>query len=171
MSGEPAVPTRDHAERSAVVRCACGHWQPVALAPDVARAAAGPELAARLPREQRCGQCGAALPLDFAARVGADGALDGCPACGYHTLAIQKDVNGRLGVIVVVLVFAALLALRVPLPWMFAVLIPFALLDWLLLRLVVKRFLLCYRCKAQFRGFAPGARCRPFDLATWEAHT
>jgi hypothetical protein len=34
----------------------------------------------------------------------------------------------------------------------------------------VKRFLICYRCKAQFRGFPPGPRCRPFDLATWEAH-
>ncbi len=157
MSGEPAVPTRDHAERSAVVRCVCGHWQPVAIAADAARAPAGPELAARLPRETRCAKCGAALPLDFAARVGADGTLDGCPACGYHTLAIQKDVNARLGVIVVVLVFGALLVLRVPLPWMFAVLIPLALLDWLLLRLVVERFLLCYRCKAQFRGFAPGA--------------
>ena len=118
-----------------------------------------------------CGKCGQPLAVDFAAHVGADGRLDGCPACGYHTLAIQKDVNSKLGVIVVVVVFAALLVLRVPLPWMFAVLIPFALLDWLILRTLVKRFLLCYRCKAQFRGFPPGPRCRPFDLATWEAHT
>lgn len=158
MSAEPGLPTRDHAQRSAVVRCACGHWQEQSLA-------------AELPAAMRCAKCGQSIATDFAARVGADGTLDGCPACGYHTLAIQKDVNGKLGVIVVVVVFAALLALRVPLPWMFAVLIPFALLDWLILRTLVKRFLLCYRCKAQFRGFPPGPRCRPFDLATWEAHT
>jgi hypothetical protein len=165
-----AIAARDHAERSARVPCRCGHWQDVALATEVARAPADAALAARLPREVPCGKCGSGVPLDFAAHVGADGALDGCPACGYHTLAIQKDVNSRLGVLVVVVLFAALLVLRVPLPWMFAVLVPLALLDWWLLRRIVKRFLMCYRCKAQFRGFAPGARCRPFDLATWEAH-
>lgn len=171
MSEAPQVPARDHAERSAVLPCACGHWQELAFPAEVARAPAAPGLGARLPREARCGRCGAALRADFAGHVGDDGALDGCPACGYHTLAIQKDVNSRLGVLVVVLLFGALLVLRVPLPWMFAVLVPLALLDWLLLRRVVRRFLLCYRCKAQFRGFPPGARCRPFDLATWEAHT
>lgn len=170
-SGRTDIPARDHAERSAVVRCACGRWLTVAFAPEAARGPAGPELAARLPREAACATCGAARPLDFPTHLAADGTLDGCPACGYHTLAIQKDVNSKLGVIVVLVLFAALLLLRVPLPWMFAVLIPLALLDWWLLRRIVKRFLLCYRCKAQFRGFAPGARCRPFDLATWEAHT
>ena len=173
MTAEPSggdVPARDHAERSAVVKCGCGRWLPAAIAPEVARAAAAPGLAARLPPEARCEACGAAVPLDFAAHVGADGTLDGCPACGYHTLCIQKDVNSRLGVIVVLVIFGALLLLRVPLPWMFAVLVPLALLDWFLLRRVVKRFLICYRCKAQFRGFAPGGNCRPFDLTTWEAH-
>jgi hypothetical protein len=167
----PDIPARDHAERSAEVKCACERWLSVAFAADSARAPAGPELAARLPREARCAACGATRPLDFAAHVGADGSLDGCPACGYHTLCIQKDVNSRLGVIVVVVLFGALLLLGVPLPWMFAVLVPLALLDWWLLRRIVKRFLICYRCKAQFRGFPPGARCRPFDLATWEAHS
>lgn len=164
------IPARDHAERSAAVRCACGRWLRPVFAPDVAREPATAGLAARLPREARCDACGAAAPLDFAAHVGDGGALDGCPACGYHTLCIQKDVNARLGVIAVVVIFGALLVLRVPLPWMFAVLLPLALLDWWLLKRIVRRFLICYRCKAQFRGFAPGPRCRPFDLATWEAH-
>jgi hypothetical protein len=169
VSGGETIPARDHAERSAGVRCACGKWIDVPFA-EAARARAGPELPARLPREARCA-CGVSVPLDFAGHVAADGTLDGCPACDYHTLAIQKDVNSRLGVIVVLVLFGALLLLRVPLPWMFAVLVPLTLLDWWLLRRIVKRFLLCYRCKAQFRGFAPGPRCRPFDLATWEAHT
>jgi hypothetical protein len=158
VSAEPGLPTRDHAQRSAVVPCSCGRWEEL-------------EIGAELPTEARCHKCAQPIATDFAAHVGADGTLDGCPACGYHTLAIQKDVNARLGVIVVFAVFTALLLLRVPLPWMFAVLVPFALLDWLILRTLVKRFLLCYRCKAQFRGFPPGPRCRPFDLATWEAHT
>ena len=151
------IPARDHASRSCAVRCAaCGRWIEAACEPAP-------------PASLRC-SCGSVAALDFAAHLDGERRLDGCPACAYHTLCIQKDVNGRLGVLVVLIVFGALLASGVSLPWMFAILLPMALLDWLVLRLLVKRLLLCYRCKAQFRGFPPGPRCRPFDLATWEAH-
>jgi hypothetical protein len=162
---EPAadIPARDHATRSCAVRCAsCGRWTETALQ-------SGEPAAPALPAEVRCA-CGTATPMDFAGHVDAGGRLDGCPACDYHTLCIQKDVNARLGVLAVLVVFGGLLLGGVPLPWMFAILVPMALLDWLVLRLLVRRVLICYRCKAQFRGFPPGARCRPFDLATWEAH-
>ena len=158
MSGDaPYVPTRDHAERSCVVRCpGCGLAQEFALEGE--------------PHGPACKQCEAGIPLNLTAHVGTDGTLDGCPCCEYHTLFIQKDVNNRLGVILVAIVFIGLLIARVPLPWMLAALLAFTLLDVVLLRLAVKRLLICYRCKAQFRGFPPGAHCRPFDLATWEAH-
>jgi hypothetical protein len=166
------VPTRDHRRRSGVVRCpGCGHWQEHELesAPpppvlDEGHPAAGGMSALR------CGRCAADIPLDLAGHVGDDGTIDGCPCCDYHTLCIQKDVNNRLGVILVAVVFIGLLIARVPIPWLVASLLAFTLLDVLLLRLLVKRLLICYRCKAQFRGFPPGAHCRPFDLATWEAH-
>jgi hypothetical protein len=155
------IPERDHAVRSCVVPCAgCGRFTELSMGP------AG----APLPAEATCRACGARRPLDFAGHVGADARLDGCPVCDYHTLCIQKDVNARLFVVAIAVTFAILLVSGLSIPWMVAVLLLVTLLDWLLLRLVVKRLLICYRCKAQFRGFPPGVRCRPFDLATWEAH-
>ena len=174
----PFIPARDHATRSWAQPCACGHWTE-GRAAHAARAADAPTSSTGdaapdgdgLPGHATCGGCGAALTLDLAAHVDADGRLDGCPCCGYHTLCIQKDVNPRFGVILVAVSFAALFFLAPSVPWLLAGLVVLALVDWLLLRLAIKRLLICYRCKAQFRGFPPGARCRPFDLATWEAHT
>ena len=154
------IPARDHAARSCVVPCAtCGRWTDIAPGPR----------GAPQPHRATCA-CGAERPLDFEHHIGQGGALDGCPVCDYHTLCIQKDVNSRLFVIVIVVTFAALLVSGLSIPWMVAILSVIAALDWLLLRLVVKRLLICYRCKAQFRGYPPGPHCRPFDLATWEAH-
>ena len=155
----PFIPARDHALRSWAQPCECGHWTE-------GRADDGP-----LPSSATCAGCGAALTLDLAAHVDAQGRLDGCPCCDYHTLCIQKDVNPRFGVILVTVSFVVLFFLAPTIPWLLVGLVAMAAVDWLLLRLAVKRLLICYRCKAQFRGFPPGARCRPFDLATWEAHT
>jgi len=170
------IPARDHARRSMERRCPdCARWTAVALPEGLVAgpvttagsAAAGGE---PWPEQDVCRHCGARFALQFPHQVLPDGALNGCAACGYHTLCIQKDVNGKLGVLFIVVVFAGLLVERVPLPILMAVLVPLALLDWLLLRRLVKRLLICYRCKALFRGFSPGPRCRPYDLATWEAH-
>ena len=160
------IPARDHSQRSCVVRCpACEHWQDRVLEADPP----GSEQAKR--QSLRCDRCESDIPLDLVGHVASDGTLDGGPCCDYHTLYIQKDVNNRLGVILVAIVFIGLLIARVPLPWLVGSLLAFTALDLVLLRLLVKRLLICYRCKSQFRGFPPGARCRPFDLATWEAHS
>jgi hypothetical protein len=154
------LPGRDHRLRSCLVPCACGALNDVA----VGTPARDP------PKTIVCTGCGTSLRLDFHKHFGPQALLDGCPACDYHTLYAQKDVNARLGVLLVLVVFAALLFSGLPLPWMIGALVVFALLDWLLLRLVVRRVLICYRCKAQFRGFPPGPTVRAFDLATFEAH-
>jgi len=154
------IPERDHGRLSFSVPCVCGAWTERVIGPP----------GTTLPDRMTCGACGTPQPLDLPGHVDAQGALDGCPRCGYHTLCIQKDVNPRLGVALVVVSFAVLLFSGLPLPWMIAGLVVLTVLDVALLRLVVKRLLICYRCKAQFRGFPPGPRCRPFDLATWEAH-
>jgi hypothetical protein len=155
------IPERDHQELSFVVKCAsCGEWTERRIGP---RGTA-------LPNSATCGSCGVPTALDMAGHVDEHGALDGCPACDYHTLCIQKDVNQKLGVILVVVTFGALLFSGLSIPQLLVGLVILAALDWLLMARIVKRFLICYRCKAQFRGFPPGPRCRPFDLATWEAH-
>lgn len=157
------IPERDHARLSAAVPCAsCGEFiEAERLDGDA------------LPADVACPHCGATNALDFASRATPGDerpTLDGCPRCGYHTLCIQKDLNARFGVILVTVTFGALLFSGLSIPQMLVGLVALAVLDWLLLRAIVRRVLICYRCKAQYRGFTPGPRCRPFDLATWEAH-
>jgi len=162
------IPERDHATRSLAAPCPqCAHFEELVLGP--APRDLGPS-ANTLPTSLRCSRCAASIPLDMAAHVAPTGELDGCPACDYHTLCIQKDMNPRFGVILVTVTFAALLFSGLPIPQMLLALLALAALDFLLLRFIVRRLLICYRCKAQYRGFPPGPRCRPFDLSTWEAH-
>jgi len=161
----PAAPValagRDHVVRSFAVPCPqCRAWTEVRVGTPAVDA----------PKKIACRACGAEIPLDFHGHFGPSALLDGCPACGYHTLYVQKDVNAKLGVLLVLAVFLALLLAGTPLPWLLAALVALAALDWLLLRFVVRRVLICYRCKAQYRGYPPGPTCRPFDLATFEAH-
>ena len=83
------VPTRDHALRSFVAPCPrCHGWTEVLIGTP----------AVDPPREAACRQCGHVRAVDFATHYRPEALLDGCPACGYHTLYIQKDVNSRLGV-------------------------------------------------------------------------
>lgn len=157
----PLIPARDHALLSFSVPCdACSRWTERTIGPR----------GTRPPSQMSCAHCGVPQALAFAAHVDASGALDGCPRCEYHTLCIQKDVNGKLGVVLVAVTFAILFFSGLSIPQMLVGLVLLTLLDVLLLRLVVRRLLICYRCKSQYRGFLPGARCRPFDLGTWEAH-
>lgn len=157
------VPERDHSHLSLAVPChGCDAF---AEAERLERDA--------LPDDVTCRDCGAATPVDFTGHVthaAERPTLDGCPRCGYHTLCIQKDMNPRFGVILVTVTFGALLFSGLSIPQMLVGLVALALVDWLLLRTLVRRVLICYRCKAQYRGFLPGPRARPFDLATWEAH-
>jgi hypothetical protein len=155
------IPARDHATLGFAVPCErCGAFTERRIGP---RGTA-------LPASATCGACGTPQRIDLSGHVDEHGALDGCPRCDYHTLCIQKDVNPRLGVALVVITYAAILALRLDLATTIITLVALTAIDAAALKLLVKRLLICYRCKAQFRGFPPGPRCRPFDLATWEAH-
>jgi len=160
-AGGTSIPARDHRVLSLAVPCeSCGRWTERELGPR----------GSRLPDSLTCSHCGVPQRLALAAHLDAAGELDGCPRCGYHTLCIQKDVNPRLGVAIVVLSFLGLLLADLELTGLITGLVVLTLIDLALLRLVVRRFLICYRCKAQYRGFPPGPGCRPFDLATWEVH-
>ena len=160
---EQQVPERDHKQRSLVVSCpSCGAVVEARLG-----SASEP---ARLPDALSCASCSTTIDLPHGEQLAGNGTLDGCPSCGYHTLCIQKDVNPRLGVILVAVSFAILLFSGLSIPQMLVGLVVLAAIDLALMRFVVRRLLICYRCKAQYRGFLPGPNCRPFDLSTWEAH-
>ena len=88
------IPARDHKELSFALKCAsCETWTEQQVGPR----------GSVLPDKTRCTSCKAETAFGLADHVDEQGALDGCPACGYHTLCIQKDVNQKLGVILVVI--------------------------------------------------------------------
>ncbi|MED5330145.1 MAG: hypothetical protein VX916_02530 [Planctomycetota bacterium] len=160
------MPQRDHHGHSLVVPCPhCAEWTREELGPNPAT----------LPLKITCQACKSKIPLDLSAHVTSTdeerkggASLDGCPFCDYHTLYIQKDINNKFGLMVVVATYLLLLFSGLDLPEMIAGLVILTLLDLILLRLVVRRLLICYHCQSQYRGWAPGPHCRPFDLATWE---
>lgn len=99
------------------------------------------------------------------------GELRRCLCCPSSDLFIRKDFPQRLGVAIVVVGFAAstlaywnyqvLLALGI----LFAV----AAID-VVLYVLVGDALMCYRCQAQYRGFAGHERHGAFQLQTHERY-
>ena len=119
---EQQVPERDHKQRSLVVSCpSCGAVVEARLGP-------GSE-PARLPDAVSCASCSTTIDLPHGEQLAEDGTLDGCPSCGYHTLCIQKDVNPRLGVILVAVSFAILLFSGLSIPQMLVGLVVLAVVD------------------------------------------
>ena len=114
--------------------------------------ASASELSARV----ACSTCGreAALVLD-----GLDprGGLLGCLACGHAELYTRKDFPPALGVSIVVV--AALLVPFVP---YYGSLVAAAVLDLALYRFAPD-VVVCYRCRAEHRGFDARPRHPRFD--------
>ena len=125
---EQKVPERDHTQRSIAIPCpSCEAFVETRLGPA--------SEVTRLPDALSCASCSANIDLPHPEQLHDGHELDGCPACGYHTLCIQKDVNPRFGVILVVVTFGTLLLLRPPIPWLVAGLVALTVIDVVLLRL------------------------------------
>lgn len=119
----------------------------------------------RLAETPTCPSCGATLRPFLPARPDV---LERCAGCGEHRLYRQKDLDRRVGVAVIVGSAALSLALLPVSPLLaYAVLFLLALVDLGLYRMLPE-VIVCYRCKAQHRGFARGTEVGPFDLLTAE---
>jgi hypothetical protein len=94
-----------------------------------------------------------------------------CLVCPSTDLFIRKDFPQRLGVSLVVLGFiGSSIAWAYYMVWLsFAILFATALVD-LALYIVMGESLTCYRCHAQYRGFAEMPVHGGFDLETHERH-
>ena len=111
------------------------------------------------------------IPLHWEGALDSNGLLQRCPACGCRELFARKDFPQRLGLAIVVLgaigavvMFAAGYVL-----WGFAVMGAVVLAD-LLVSPWVKRCLVCYRCRSEFRGLKIPRSYPAWDLAIGEKY-
>jgi hypothetical protein len=95
------------------------------------------------------------------------GALRNCGLCGCGEFYRQKDFNTRLGLwVVVAIVVLALVFNR----WLIPILIAGAALD-LLLYFGLGDVVICYSCRAIYRGLPISPKVEGFDLKIHDAYT
>jgi hypothetical protein len=98
------------------------------------------------------------------------GAIDRCVLCSCQHLYLQKDFSQRAGCAILGAgsVLGLILAGVYGAMWLWAVLFATAGLDWLLYR-IIPDVVICYRCKAHYRGMAEPIGVGPFDLQLADA--
>ena len=118
--------------------------------------------------EWQCPACDHRLAL---AAAPADRSFSECAVCGNAELYRKKDFPHWLGML---LLIAACLAFLITnylykqwLAW--GILLGSAVIDCLLY-LAVGDVVVCYRCEAQHRRFAPNAQFGPFELSVGERY-
>jgi hypothetical protein len=120
------------------------------------------------PREWQCLACDSLLHVPAAP---AHQALRSCAVCGNAQLYRKKDFPHWLGLLLLGLACLAFLVTNYlyqqRLAW--GILLGSAALDGLLY-LVVGDVVVCYRCGAQHRGFAPHPEHKPFELSIGERY-
>lgn len=107
-----------------------------------------------------CSRCGA-LSEVIAPPEGA--IIERCAACGHDQLYFQKDFNRTTGIALVIVgsIFV---------PWTYGLsLLGVTILDYVVWRMV-KNVIVCYRCQAVHRGYAPNPALKPFDLVVHDRH-
>jgi len=117
-----------------------------------------------------CPACGAETLLTLGDSFFERGALDRCAVCAERHLYRQKDFNQTTGCVIMAIgaITGLILAGLYGALWLWAVLLLTAALDAVLYRLVPE-VVICYRCKAHFRGFADLRAVPPFDLQLADA--
>jgi hypothetical protein len=107
-----------------------------------------------------CDRCGAESSV---IAPPSDAIIERCAACGHDQLYFQKDFNRALGIAII-----AIGAVFVP--WTYYLsLLGVTILDYIVWR-IVKNVIVCYRCQAVHRGYAPNPALKPFDLVIHDRH-
>jgi hypothetical protein len=116
-----------------------------------------------------CDHCQANWPVPDDAV--SDGMVQQCVVCRSRDLFVRKDFPQRLGVLMVVIgALASCYAwYRHQIFLAFGILFTTAAMD-VLLYLLVRDALVCYRCGAHYRGFGEGAERKAFNLETHERY-
>ncbi len=121
------------------------------------------------PKSVGCAHCGAAVEAPSDA-LRADG-VNCCVICGSRDLFVRKDFPQRIGVLIVVIGFAASSVAWYyhQIEWTFGILFATAAVD-VVLYLLMGEALVCYRCGAHYRNVGSVDRHGAFDLETHERY-
>jgi len=111
------------------------------------------------------------IPLNWDRALDSEGVLQHCPACDCRELFARKDFPQRLGLGIVVLgaVAAVVMFAIGDVIWGFAVMGSIALAD-LIISPFVKRCVVCYRCRSEFRDLKIPRNYPTWELATGEKY-
>jgi len=122
-------------------------------------------------REPTCERCGATFALQTDDGVAAAEPLQRCVICGGREFFLRRDFPQRLGLALVVLcaLVASVFYYLENIPATFGTLAALVIVDAIIC-LFVGKVVVCYRCRAEYRGLAYNPRHDPFDLATAEKY-
>ncbi|HJT25041.1 MAG TPA: hypothetical protein VJ873_10715 [bacterium] len=112
-----------------------------------------------------CKRCGNGREATGNGELDGQGALQKCGICGCAEFYRQKDFNTKLGLWITVLILgtALLFLLLNHLKTGFGILVVGALLD-LILYFSLGDIVLCYNCRAIYRGMPISSKVEGFDL-------
>lgn len=113
-----------------------------------------------------CKRCGKGREATGDGELDSQGCLQKCGLCGCTEFYRQKDFNTKLGLWMVILMAALALIFN---KWFIEILVAFAVLD-LALYFALGDIVLCYKCRAIYRGLPISGKIGGFDLKTHDQY-
>ncbi len=107
-----------------------------------------------------CKRCGKGREALGTGRLAGDGSIAVCGFCGCAEFYRQKDFNTKLGLWMIILMVVIALIFN---KWLIPILVGFAALDTILY-FSLGDIVICYSCKAIYRGLPISSQTQGFDL-------
>lgn len=115
--------------------------------------------------------CGLAVGLDWDQAMDDAGVLQRCPVCGCRELFVRRDFPHAVGLaIVVVAGLAAAVLFATGRVWLALSMLAGVVVVDTVFMVFVKRCLVCYRCRSEFRDTPIGSGHESWDLAIGEKY-
>ena len=114
-----------------------------------------------------CKRCGKGRESAGSGELDAQGAVQKCGICGCQEFYQQKDFNTKLGLWLIVLMAVLALVFN---RWLIPILVVFAVFD-LVLYFSLPNIVLCYSCRAIYRGLPISDKVGGFDLKIHDRYT
>jgi len=124
------------------------------------------------PVETKCIECGAVQAISPPDDSDSGEGIATCAVCECAALFVQKDLDQRVGC----LILGGGVAVALLLWWKVSVylFVPTLLAVWILDRFFrrwIPDVVICYRCDAEYRGFPNAAAVRPYDAHVGERYS